>query len=155
MNFVVGVNLSPGQFSWATIVVGTNFVFPGKNIGEMSRVTVPGDGTVNFRSPGQLLTTLDTLLGRNCPGKCLGISCYFCSYDDTDFICSYEKLCVRYGMFLYIRLQYVLGVCPNMSWGTRPPCGTTPPIQQSCLPGQFTGPQTGAFSILFFQVLSS
>ena len=50
----------PGQFSWAKIVVGSNLVFPGQNYGGH----VPGDGTVNFRSPGQLLTTLDTLLGQ-------------------------------------------------------------------------------------------
>ena len=45
-------------------------------------------------------------------------------YDDTYFISSYAKLCVYYGMFLYIRVQYVPGVWPNMSRGTQDPCGT-------------------------------
>ena len=50
------------------------------------------------------------------------------TYDDTDFISSYAKVIVRYGMFLYIRLQYVPGVCPNMSRGKRAPCGTATAI---------------------------
>ena len=48
----------PGQLSPRTIVVGANFVFPGQNPGGH------GDGPGSFRSPGQQLTTLDTLLGR-------------------------------------------------------------------------------------------
>ena len=53
-----------------------------------------------------------------CPRICLGIIWYFYTYDGTDFISSYAKVCVHYGMFLYIRLQYVPGFCPNISRGT-------------------------------------
>ena len=41
-------------------IVGEIFVFPGQN----PRGHVTGDGTWSFCSPGQLLTTFDTLLGR-------------------------------------------------------------------------------------------
>ena len=41
-------------------------------------------------------------------------------YDDKYLISSYAKVCLRYCMFLYIRVQYVPGVCPNMYWGHWP-----------------------------------
>ena len=55
------------------------------------------------------------------------IGLYFCTYDDADFISSYAKVCVRYGIFLYIRLQYVPGDCPGMSRGGKlvPCCAAT------------------------------
>ena len=58
-----------------------------------------------------------------CPRRCPGISLYFRTYDDTDLISSYTNLCVFYAMFFCIRLQYVLGDCPDISWGTLSPCG--------------------------------
>ena len=91
-----------------------------KILGDMSRGTVPGV-FIPWDNYWQHLTHY---WGANCPGKCLGISRYFCTYDDTYFISSYAKLCVHYGMFLYICVHYVLGVCPNISQGTRAPCGT-------------------------------
>ena len=51
---------SLGQFSWEKIVAEANFVFLGQN----HEGHVPGDGPGSFCFPGQLLTTLDTLLGR-------------------------------------------------------------------------------------------
>ena len=49
-----------GQFSSKKIVVGADLVSPGKR----TRGNVPVDGPGSFSYPGQLLTTLDTLLGR-------------------------------------------------------------------------------------------
>ena len=51
----------------------------------------------------------------NSPSRCPRIGWYFCTYDDTYFISSYVKVCVRYSMIVYIRLS-TLGDCPGMSW---------------------------------------
>ena len=107
----------PGKFSWEKIFIGSNFVFPGQNnVGH-----VPWDGPRSFRSPVQHLTHY---WDANCPERCLGISWYFCTYNDTDFISLHAKVCVRYDMFICIRLQYAPGICPNISQGTRAPYGT-------------------------------
>ena len=63
----------------------------------------------------------DTIL----PGRCIEIIWYFCTYDHADLISLYVKVCVRYGIFIHIRLKYVPVVFPNMSWGTWALCGTT------------------------------
>ena len=110
----------PGQFYWGTIVVGANFILPGQNpVGH-----IPWDGPGVFFHRENTWQNLTHYWNANFPWICLGISWYFCNYNDTDFISFYAKVCGRYGIFLYIRLQYVLGVCPNMSQGTRAPSRT-------------------------------
>ena len=106
--------LSPEMLSWATIVVGANFVFLGLNPGGH----VLWNCLENFCAPGQHLTTLETLSWRIFPGRCPGLSWYFCTYDDANLISSYVKVCIRYGFFIYIHLQYVYGDSPNTSLGT-------------------------------------
>ena len=52
----------------------------------------------------------------NCPRICTGIGWYFCTYDDTYLISLYAKVCVRYGIFLYIRLstpREIVPACPG------------------------------------------
>ena len=101
-----------GQFSLERI-----FCLPGK----LSCGTFPVGLSWDFCAPGKHLTHYWDVI---CPKRCLGIIWYLCTYDDTYLIRLYVKVCVRYGMFLYIRLQYVPGVCPNMSRGTLSPFGT-------------------------------
>ena len=64
VNFLVWVNFVPqDNCPRVEIVVGANFVIPGQN----PWGHVPEDSPVSFRSPGKLLTTLDTLLRRKIP----------------------------------------------------------------------------------------
>ena len=109
--------MSPGKIVLSEKICWSKFRLPGKNPG----VNVPGDGPRIFLFPG---TTIDNTQQQywdvNFPEKYLGIIWYFCTYYDKDYISSYMKLCISYGILLYIRLQYVPGVCPNMSRGHGP-----------------------------------
>ena len=129
-NFCVGVNFGFGVNSFP------RDNFPGGKLSlkqissswvkitrDMSRGTVPGV----FVSRDNYWQHLTHYWDANFPRRCLGISWYFCTYDDKYFIILYAKVCIRYSMFLYIRLQYALVIWPNMSRGTRAPCGTPPP----------------------------
>ena len=68
--------------------------------------------------------TQDNSWDTNFPSICHGIGQFLCTYNYIDLIISYAKVCVWYGMFLYIHIQYVPGVFTNMSWGKLAPCVT-------------------------------
>ena len=76
-----------------------------------------------FFSPGKKLTTIDTLLGCKLFQELSSDKLVILYLKWYIFISVYAKVCVRYGLFLYIRLQYVPVFPPNMSQGKRPPCG--------------------------------
>ena len=66
-------------------------------------------------------TTLWQLSGGNLSGGVPWDSWYICTYGDTYLISSYEKICVRYGMFLCIRAsvpprRLSRHVCPGGHW---------------------------------------
>ena len=86
---------------------------PGKYFPRQSTGTI-------FRSGQHLEKSWE----ENFPRRCPRIRWHFYSYDDTYMISLYEKLCVRYGMSLYIRSLYVPWNCPDMSWRTLVPSGT-------------------------------
>ena len=48
------------------------------------------------------------------PGRCIGIIWYIYTYNDTYLIIMYKNVYVRYCIFLWISLQYVLVDSPNM-----------------------------------------
>ena len=82
---------------WGEIVVRA-IVFPSD--------VIPGDYC--WDSPlGQFVPweySWHTIGTRFFQGSCPWIRWYFCTYDYTYFISSYAKLCIIYGMFLYIHL---------------------------------------------------
>ena len=82
---------------------------------------VPGDSS--WDSYLGNFVAQDNSRGANGTCRFTEIGCYFCTYDDIYFISSYTKGCVRYGIFLYIRLHYVPQDCPRMSRGTLVSCG--------------------------------
>ena len=111
VNFLLEWILFPG-----TIFLGENccwrkFRRTGKTTGEIYQGTILGV-FVPWDNYWQHLTHY---WDANFPGRCLGISCYFCTYYGTYLISSYTKVCVRYVMFLYIHLQCIHGVYPKIS----------------------------------------
>ena len=71
-------------------------------------------------------TTLGKLPGKNLYKEMSWVRVVLCNYEDTDLIILYVKGCVRYGMFIYMCIQYVLGDFPDMSRGRQVPWGTPP-----------------------------
>ena len=109
------------MLSWETIIIGAYF-FSSWNIilGEMYHGTLLEVFLPRNNTEQNLTHYCDAVYLR----RCIGISWYFCTYNDTDLIGSYTKVCVHYGMFLFVHLQYVPGDFPNMSQGTLTPFGT-------------------------------
>ena len=114
VNFVVGVNFFPRDNCPGVHCRWSKKFLHGKKY----RRTVPWF----FVSRYNTWQHLRHYWGVHFPGRCLGIFWYFFTYNDTDYISLYAKVCIRYGMFLYICLQCVPVVFPNISRGTRDPC---------------------------------
>ena len=74
-----------------------NFVPQEVVTGDISWENIPG----KFVAQDNNWKILGTQIVLGCPG----IGRYFYTYDDTDLISLHAKGYVRYGMFLYIRLQ--------------------------------------------------
>ena len=87
---------------------GSEFFPPGHLLWDISRGNFPGRFVAQDKSR-------DT----NCPVRWTGIGCYLCTYDDIYLIILYVKGCIRYGVFIYIRLstyQDIVLLCPGRDW---------------------------------------
>ena len=121
VNFFVGAKISPWE-----VVLGRKFCW-GKFClsGQLYRGTCPRVFSREFSSPQDNTWQHFThYWGTIFPGICTEVSWYLCTYDDTYSISLYTKLCVCYGMFLYIFLQYIPVDYINMSQGILALCGT-------------------------------
>ena len=106
------------QFAcWSNLFSWSKFPLPGRFPG--GQLLLEWNFSL-WQSPGKILPlglNLTHYWDASCPGRCPGIGWYFCTYDDTELISLYAKVCVRYGIFLYIRPQYVSIDPPNISMG--------------------------------------